>query len=243
VATETEGVFTVRFASRSQLVTYAATPAAAGGWEVRELPTAPSERPMRQRLTPLPVVALRAEHGSPASSITPAVVASLEGNRVRTPDGGHWIIGDDRITLRDPNGRWVLERRHRPDGKWLDWIETAAIGSDGVLAVVDRGRTENSCSVSLYSPRGEPLAIFDLPSGSDFFPSIAITTEEVIVTAGSTGFVADRNGNNLRRFALPRGRDRGSVASEVHVSRDGRRLMLTDGTGLSYRYHLPFPAR
>ena len=91
--------------------------------------------------------------------------------------------------------------------------------------------------MSLYSPQGEPLQTFVLPSSTaGHYPQVAYDGKTVVITAGKEILLFSPSGKPLGHFApLPEL----NAAWTPFVPTPGRELVLFDGGTTVYRFALP----
>lgn len=72
-----------------------------------------------------------------------------------------WIVGYHRIALTDAEGKIIRTIEKRPNGDWLEVTRSAAVASDGSLAVIavpDEWGMRGPATINVFRSDGEPLA-------------------------------------------------------------------------------------
>lgn len=90
--------------------------------------------------------------------------------RSRTRNGRYWIVSSEQLSLISEDDKTIRNIQRRSDDDWLDKIDSAAMASDGTLAVlshdVEEGdvRIPDEYRVSLYAANGDPQTTVRLPN-------------------------------------------------------------------------------
>jgi hypothetical protein len=147
-----------------------------------------------------------------------------------------WVLGYEEVFLVDGGGEVLRTLSRRPDGRWLEMFEGAAVAPDGSLAVLSSGG-EGPSAVSLYGPRGEPVRTFALPPAAGR-PILALAYDgrRVVVPGEKEIFLFDASGEALGRFAPPP--DDGASWTPF-LAKEGRELLLFNGRTTLYRFAMP----
>lgn len=72
-----------------------------------------------------------------------------------------WIVGYHSIALTDAEGKIIRTIEKRPNGDWLEVTRSAAVASDGSLAVIavpDEWGMRGPATINVFRPDGEPVA-------------------------------------------------------------------------------------
>lgn len=82
-----------------------------------------------------------------------------------------WVLGFESIGLFDAAGKLVKEILKRPNGEWIQRVDTGAVGPDGSLAVLvgqASAMWSGNDAICLYGPDGEPVRTIPLTKESSF---------------------------------------------------------------------------
>lgn len=157
------------------------------------------------------------------------------------PSGGAWDLEIDRLTLqREGATDLVLERS--AVGRWFQDLGSAAVSSDGVLSVIDRGiegtanHQDSETVLQLFEPDGRPRATIPLPS-MEFRPPLAAKPGEcaVLDVTSRELLVLATDGSYSGRAPMPA--DLGSLGP-ITYSPDGSELWLVDRELVLHRFEL-----
>ncbi len=111
-----------------------------------------------------------------------------------------WIVGENHVYLVKNLHEIARRISRRADGQWLEYPRTAAVASDGSLAVAANSQS-GAHSVSTFSPAGDARSTFELP-GSDYVARLAYDGQRVYVRRGKDMLLYSANGDLLGSFAF-----------------------------------------
>ena len=154
---------------------------------------------------------------------------------------GRWVLGYQKVYLIAGNGAVARTIMRRADGFWLEDPHTASVAADGSIAILSiSGGVRlhgGELAVSLYSPQGEPIRTFALPSSVKWsFPRIAYDGKRVVVAEAKAIVLFDASGKTVGRFTPPDGE---RAAWTPFLAPDGRGLLLFDGAKTLRLFELP----
>ncbi|HEY4258696.1 MAG TPA: hypothetical protein VGM98_00995, partial [Schlesneria sp.] len=115
---------------------------------------------------------------------------TLPANRgFMTPGSGNVIaLQYEDMVLVDRSGKIIRKIRRRPDGNWLVALGSAAMGTDGSIAVI------SGWAVHLYEPNGDPIRTIPLPDVIGNFPRIAYDGRRLLIAGDDVLWLLDRSG-------------------------------------------------
>ena len=155
-----------------------------------------------------------------------------------------WVLGYEKVYLVDGAGKAIRTVARRADRLWLERPETASVAPDGSIAVVSRAkgailgaRGEDPIAVSLYSPQGEPIRTFTLPSSIAWSVArLAYDGQRVVVVGEKEVFLFDVSGKVVGRFNPPQKDGDWLIPLLVPGKPE---LLLFDGRNTLGRFGLP----
>ena len=158
--------------------------------------------------------------------------------------GRFWGLGYEEVFLLDESFATVRTITRRPDGNWLESPHSAAVSSNGAIAVIAHSNTsddDESATVNIYDAEGEPVRTIPLPSTMGHNVRVAYDGVRVVVAGKGSVFCFDAAGDSVCRGTF--GRDCGGWLVAVPLIVPGKReLLLFDPcseTPVLQRYQLP----
>jgi hypothetical protein len=157
------------------------------------------------------------------------------------PSGERWRVDFDRLALERGNGEDLVVERSAA-GRWFQSLQSAAVSSDGVLAVVDYGNPANAryrdpgTFLQLFEPDGHPRATLPLRM-SQYDPPLAAKPGEcaVLDVTSRELLVLATDGSYSGRAPMPA--DPSSLGP-ITYSPDGSELWLVDRELVLHRLEL-----
>lgn len=157
------------------------------------------------------------------------------------PSGATWSVELDRLTLHREGEEDLVVVRSAV-GRWFQDLDSAAVASDGVLAVIDRGNggmanhRDPQTVLQLFEPDGRPRATLPFPS-LEFRPPLAAKPGECAVLRRSLNELAvlPMDGSRTGRAPLPADTPEPRA---ITYSPDGTELWLVDRELVLHRFEL-----
>jgi hypothetical protein len=152
--------------------------------------------------------------------------------------GNLWVVGDEEVLLVDASGKQLRKVSRRPDGRWLEFPGPAQVAPDGSIAVgVAEGQGRNA--VSIYSARGEPVRVVQLPPSIELGYGFAYAGRELVVRKGKGFFLLDGDGKPVCRIDETAWGG-GEESQWFFLARGGRELWVIDSESASvHRLEMP----
>jgi hypothetical protein len=154
--------------------------------------------------------------------------------------GRRWVLGYEKVYLIDGTGATIRTIMRRADGFWLEHPENASVAADGSLAIVSRDRSrldDGVLAVSLYSPQGEPIRTFTLPTTDEWsFPRIAYDGKRVVLAGEKAIVLFEATGKILGQFTPSQAQ---GMWWTPFLAPEGHGLILFDGVKTLHHFELP----
>lgn len=156
---------------------------------------------------------------------------------------GEWFGADGKRREKPPGFHSLSKRlqslQRRPDGSWLQQIQTSAVAPGGALAVIDGGSLKSEgVYLSLYSATDAPVRRILLPAAVGSYPALAYDGKRAVVAGDKHLYCYATTGKLLWRCALPQ--EKGMDAAWTpYLIESGHILCLFDGHRTLFRYTMP----
>jgi hypothetical protein len=171
--------------------------------------------------------------------VRPATLDTIREEWFAEPRGvDRWVTTMEDLYLTDSEGRVLHRIRRHGDRTWLDSPSSAAVSSDGTVALLtgDRGLHDKGAKLGVFTVDGRPTLTRSFPN-LDRFASIAFEGDRIVLGTESELFILDGAGELLGRFVPEAGYDRSRFSHFLTV--DARELLVLDELRrVVYRYDL-----
>jgi hypothetical protein len=150
-----------------------------------------------------------------------------------------WVLGyNDVFLVQDRRSEGVRRISRRADGRWLEYLNSAAVAPDGSLAVASRSQSRE-VAISLYTAAGEPLTTFAVPLGMGIQRTMAYTGRHVLALTDDRMVVFASDGRVAGCMRLPQVEE-GAEWSGPFCAAQGREIWLIELQSLKvFRWAAP----
>lgn len=147
-----------------------------------------------------------------------------------------WILGHETIALTDADGKIIKTIAKRPNGEWLDRVDSGAVAPDGSLAVIASPGgwgMRGPATINVFSAEGKPVCT--LPCEGQWIPScIAFNGQTIATSRGQDLQFYHVDGRPVVRATLPLEEDKQEYWY-LYFSPDGSELWARNADALEIR--------